>query len=48
MSLDMALLCPICKSVAQEFDRTGDAIGFDCETDGKSKVVDTVFAEGPR
>ena len=45
MSLDMALLCPICKSVAQELDRTGDATGFDCETDGKFKVADTVFAE---
>ena len=37
--------CPICKSVAQELDRTGDATGFDCETDGKFKVADTVFAE---
>ena len=46
MSLDMALLCPICKSVAQELDRTGDATGFDCETDGKFKVADTVFKEG--
>ena len=45
MSLDMALLCPICKSVAQELDRTGDATGFDCETDGKFKVADTVFKE---
>ena len=39
------LLCPICKSVAQELDRTGDATGFDCERDGKFKVADTVFAE---
>ena len=46
MSFDMALLCPICKSDAQELDRTGDATGFDCETDGKFKVADTVFAEG--
>ena len=46
MSLDMALLCPICKSVAQEFDRTGDATGFDCEMHGKFKVTDTVFKEG--
>ena len=46
MSLNMALLCPICKSVAQELDRTGDATGVDCETDGKFKVADTVFAEG--
>jgi len=27
----MALLCPICKSIARELDRTGDATGFDCE-----------------
>jgi hypothetical protein len=46
MSLDVALLCPICKSVAQDLDRTGDATGFDCERDGKFKVADTVFAEG--
>jgi hypothetical protein len=46
MSLDMALLCPICKSVAQELDRTGDATGFDCERNGKFKVADTVFADG--
>jgi hypothetical protein len=46
MSLDMALLCPLCKSVAQELDRTGDATGFGCETDGKFKVADTVFADG--
>jgi hypothetical protein len=45
MNLDMALLCPICKSVAQELDRTGDATGFDCEMNGKFKVADTVFAE---
>ena len=36
----MALLCPICKSVAQELDRTGDATGFDCERNGKFKVAD--------
>ena len=46
MSLKMALLCPSCKSVAQELDRTGDATGFDCEMDGKFKVANTVFAEG--
>ena len=40
------LLCPICKSVAQELDRTGDATGFDCETHGKFKVADTVFKDG--
>ena len=40
------LLCPICKSAVQELDRTGDATGFDCETDGKFKVANTVFADG--
>jgi hypothetical protein len=45
MSLKMALLCPICNSVAQELDRTGGATGFDCEMDGKFKVANTVFAE---
>ena len=39
------LLCPICKSAVQELDRTGDATGFDCETHGKFKVANTVFAE---
>ena len=39
----MTLVCPICKSAAQELARTGDATGFYCETDGKFKVV---FAEG--
>ena len=41
----MALLCPICKSVAQELDRTGDATGFDCPTHGKFKIADTIFPE---
>ena len=40
------LLCPICKSAVHEFDRTGDATGFDCETHGKFKVANTVFKEG--
>ena len=40
------LLCPICKSaVQQELDRTGDAMGYACATDGNFKVADTVFAE---
>ena len=43
--LPRPLLCPICKSAVQELDRTGDATGFDCETDGKFKVANTVFAE---
>ena len=41
----MALLCPICKSVAQELDRTGDATGFHCATHGKFKIADTIFPE---
>ena len=44
--LPRPLLCPICKSAVQELDRTGDATGFDCETDGKFKVANTVFADG--
>jgi hypothetical protein len=39
------LLCPICKSAVHEFDRTGDAIGFDCVTHGKFKVANTVFKD---
>ena len=40
------LLCPICRSaVQQELDRTGDAIGYACATDGNFKVADTVFAD---
>ncbi len=39
------LLCPICKSRAQELDRTGDATGFHCETHSAFKVANTVFAE---
>jgi sarcosine oxidase delta subunit len=41
----MTLLCPICKSPAQEVSRTGDAIGYHCATHGNFKVADTVFAE---
>ena len=41
----MALVCPICKSPAQELPRTGDATGFDCPTHGKFKVADTIAAE---
>ena len=40
------LLCPICKSAVHEFDRTGGATGFDCETHEKFKVANTVFKEG--
>ena len=41
----MTLVCPICNSVAQELDRTGDASGFYCSTLSAFKIADTVFAE---
>ena len=41
----MTVVCPICKSSAQEVPRTGDATGFHCPTQGDFKVADTVFAE---
>jgi hypothetical protein len=41
----MPLVCPICNSVAQELDRSGDANGFYCPTHSAFKVADTVFAE---
>ena len=41
---DEPINCPICKSKAQELDRTGDATGFDCGEHGKFKVADTVFS----
>ena len=41
----MAVVCPICKSSAQEFPRTGDATDFHCPTHGDFKVAETVFAE---
>jgi hypothetical protein len=41
----MALICPICKSSAQELARTGDATGYHCATHGDFKVADTVAAE---
>jgi hypothetical protein len=43
--LPRPLLCPICKSPAQELPRTGDATSFDCPTHGKFKVADTIVAE---
>jgi hypothetical protein len=36
--------CPICKSEATALDKTGDADGFDCQSDGKFKVSGTVLA----
>ena len=41
----MTLVCPICKSSAQELPRTGDATGYHCETDGDFRVADTVLAD---
>jgi hypothetical protein len=41
----MTVVCPICKSSAQEVPRTGDATGFHCPTQGDFKVADAVFAE---
>ena len=41
----MTLVCPICKSPAQEPPRTGDATAYHCPTHGDFKVAETVFAE---
>jgi predicted RNA-binding Zn-ribbon protein involved in translation (DUF1610 family) len=41
----MTVVCPVCKSSAQELPRTGDATGFQCPTHGAFKVAETVFAE---
>jgi hypothetical protein len=41
----MTVVCPICKSSAQEHLHTGDAAAFHCPTHGDFKVADTVFAE---
>jgi len=40
----MTVVCPICKTSAQEFSRTRDATGFHCPTHGDFKVADTVLA----
>ena len=40
----MTVVCPICKTSAQEFSRTRDATGFHCPTYGDFKVADTVLA----
>jgi hypothetical protein len=37
-------ICPICGSEAGEFDRTGDAKGYDCVRHGKFKVAGSVSA----
>jgi hypothetical protein len=41
----MTVVCPICKSSAQELLHTGDAAAFHCPTHGDFKVADAVFAE---
>ena len=41
----MTVVCPICKTSAQEFSRTRDATGFHCPTHGDFKVADSVLAE---
>jgi hypothetical protein len=41
----MTVVCPICKSSAQELLHTGDAAAFHCPTHGDFKVADTVFAK---
>jgi hypothetical protein len=38
----MALVCPICKSPAQEFFRSSDATGFYCTIHGHFKVADSI------
>ena len=41
----MALLCPICKSPAQELDRTYDSRGFYCTIHGHFKVADSIAVD---
>ena len=41
----MTVVCPVCKSSAQELSRTGDSTGIQCPTHGAFKVAETVFAE---
>jgi hypothetical protein len=41
----MTVVCPICKSSAQEHLHTGDAAAFHCPTHGDFKVADTVLAK---
>ena len=41
----MTVVCPICKSSAQEHLHTGDAAAFHCQTHGDFKVADSVLAE---
>ena len=41
----MPIICPICKSPAQELPRTGDATGFYCKTHGHFKVADAIAVD---
>jgi hypothetical protein len=41
----MTLVCPICKSSAQELARTGDATGFYCTIHGHFKVADAIAVD---
>ena len=44
LGVAMSLICPICKSPAQELPHAGHATGFECPTQGKFKVADTATA----
>ena len=44
LAVAMAVVCPICKSSAQELP-AGDATSFHCPTHGDFKVADTVLAK---
>ncbi len=39
----MSLICPICKSPAQEVDRVGGATGFHCTEHGTFRVAGMVL-----
>jgi hypothetical protein len=41
----MTVVCPICKTSAQELPHTEGPTGFHCPTHGAFKVADAVFAE---
>ena len=41
----MTVICPICKSSAQEPPRTSDATAIHCPTHGEFKVADTVLGK---
>ena len=41
----MPLLCPICKSPAQQLSRSGDATGFYCTIHGHFKVANTIAVD---